>query len=159
MSLVTQRDCIHSLGVPYRRRCVYKEPDFKDEREIELSYNILKGEIEVVFPNKRWKKVVEGRKNELNDAILSEVDLSGADLSEANLSEANLFAANLLTADLSGADLSGANLSYANLDRAYFGYTNLKNAIFTGAEGLETANFEGAKNIPKEVKKIIEKRR
>ena len=105
-------------------------------------------------------------KANLSEANLSIVNLTNTTLNSVNLSNANLSNANLSNADLSGlfgfdssnlkfVNLSGANLINANLDRADLSYANLSNAILhntytngiilTGAVGIDSNTFIGAR--------------
>ena len=91
----------------------------------------------------------------LSYANLSYANLSRAGLWRANLSYANLSCANLSYANLSYANLSNANLSNANLSNAILGGANLTDAtlhntrtngiILTGAVGIDSNTFIGAR--------------
>ena len=91
---------------------------------------------------------LRGRRADLREAVLTEVDLSGANLSRADLRKAFLLNANLRQADLSGANLSGAfmresdltkaNLNHADLQEANLGWAYLREADLSGAN-LERA--------------------
>jgi len=139
---IEQKKCIGSLGIPYTDgTCVYKKSDFKNEDEIQQAYDIAEGRTDLVFSNDRWKKVVEGRKNELSYAFFMDVDLSGINLSKADLS-----ASNLSGADLRGANLSQADLHYATLTVADLSGANLSKANLTGAS-LDATRLRGANLI------------
>lgn len=120
---------------------------------------------------------------QLSGAILRKADLSMADLHGANLSKADLTGANLGSASIlkgqknpRGADLSAADLSHATLNGADLSEANLREANLIGVNlsganlskadlkdvkwndttrWPEPSRFDGAKNIPKDLKKQL----
>ena len=73
----------------------------------------------ILEDHKKWlMDSREGKKMELKNANLSNIDLGGVNLISADLSCANLIGANLNNADLSGANLIGADLRNADLSGA-----------------------------------------
>ena len=93
----------------------------------------------LAWANLAWANL-EGA--DLDMAKLYEADLRKANFSMTSLYRANLEGADLSFADLTDADLYRANLTRANLSDAGLYNTNLKKSI------LDTANLNGAKNIP-----------
>ncbi|MFM7573042.1 MAG: pentapeptide repeat-containing protein [Snowella sp.] len=120
----------------------------------------------------------------LSSANLSNANFPGVNLSGANLSMAHLVTIKLVKADLSGADLSGADLSGAYLIETDFSGADFSGADLSGADlrwtKLQGSNledikwdsktvwpderfpewpegnpFNGAKNIPEELKKEL----
>ena len=81
----------------------------------------------------------------LSNANLSNANLYSAILSGANLSRAELWGANLSKTELWGANLSYANLSYANLTNTTFHNTRTNGIILTGAVGIDSNTFIGAR--------------
>jgi len=83
-------------------------------------------------------------KNEnLQQAMLDNLDLSGVDFSGANLQNAFLQNSNLEGANFQNANLRGAYLNMANLKNANFQNADLRFAKLIGAQ-IEGANFQDA---------------
>jgi len=85
----------------------------------------------------------------LQGALLVKANLQGADLSHADLQEAGLSGANL-----QGAVLYGANLQVARLRNAHLQWANLRSANLQGADlsraditDVKNANFTGARGV------------
>ena len=109
---------------------------------------------DVLELHKKWLKDEEdGKRADLSNENLSDVDLGnlnlryvileGVNLSNAELSYVNLSYANLKGANLRSANLTDVNLSYANLKGAYLSYAYLEGANLTYVN-LEGANLKGA---------------
>ena len=114
---------------------------------------------EVLELHKKWLKDEEdGKRADLSNENLSNVDLGnlnlryvileGVNLSNAELSYVNLSYANLKGANLRSANLTDVNLSYANLKGAYLSYAYLEGANLTyvnlGGANLTYVNLGGA---------------
>ena len=109
---------------------------------------------EVFKLHKKWLEDEEdGKRADLSDENLSDVDLNNSDLryiilrgtnlSEANLISSNLRGVNLTYANLRGSDLRGANLTYANLRGSDLEDANLSDANLIDAN-LISSNLKGA---------------
>ena len=57
--------------------------------------------------------------------------------------------AHLYEVDFTGSSLSGADFGYADVRKVKFSFCDLAGANFEGAEGLETAYFDDARNLNK----------
>jgi hypothetical protein len=95
---------------------------------------------------KSFVKFVESKKDNLQNAYLSEVDLSHIDLSEADLYKAYLYGSNLSNTSLVNSRLVSANLSHANLSHADLLYSHLVGADLSHAN-LSGANFDSSRLI------------
>ncbi len=80
---------------------------------------------------------------DLSGAPLRGLDLTGADFERANLKGADLRGKNMGEANLTGANLEGANFFKAILNGA-----NLANANLRGAQFLNCAQLESARDWP-----------
>ena len=111
-------------------------------------------ELNIILKNhKLWLEREGGKRADLSDTKLNNVDLRYANLElanlrDTNLNNANLRYANLRYADLSYADLelailTDANLKNANLEETNLKYANLRNANLEYAD-LECADLEYA---------------
>jgi uncharacterized protein YjbI with pentapeptide repeats len=85
----------------------------------------------------------EGRRADLSDEDLSNVNFEGRDLSHVSFSNAKLTGARLKGAKLIGADLSGADLSSAKLTGSDLSNATLSEANLIGAD-LSKASLKGA---------------
>jgi uncharacterized protein YjbI with pentapeptide repeats len=87
--------------------------------------------IDIIKDHVNWLETEgkEGRRANLGDAFLKDVNLSEVNLARAYMVGVNLEGADLSKANLSGANLVGAKLSEANLEGAY-----IFNAKLEGAE-------------------------
>lgn len=94
---------------------------------------------EALTSHKGWleSKGRLGKRLDLSNALLKDIDLSDADLRRCILSGAYLAHATLINADLSGADLTDADLEKANLIRANLSKSQLQNANLTNAVLIE----------------------
>ena len=94
------------------------------------------------------KKILDLHKKWLNgDADGRRANLQNADLQDMDLRGAYLWGADAQNASFAGADLQNANLGRAVLRGAVFFHTNLQNVELQGAD-LRDARLQGAKNIP-----------
>ena len=88
----------------------------------------------------------EGKKANLQKAVLWRAKLQGANLDGANLQKAVLWKANLREANLFGANLQKADLRRTNLREADLRKANLREASLSGANGLTAPQVKQAKN-------------
>lgn len=94
------------------------------------------------------KKILDLHEKWLNgDADGRRANLQNADLQDMDLRGAYLWGADAQNASFAGADLQNADLRKADLRGADFFYANLQNVELRGAD-LRDARLQGAKNIP-----------
>ena len=118
-----------------------KRKQTKEEKQMKMSNEELK---EILDDHKKWlKDSSRGKRADLRDADLCDVDLSYPILRDADLCGANLHGANLHGAHLRGADLCGANLRGADLTNADLSNANLTSCDLRGAN-LKNANLSNA---------------
>ena len=89
------------------------------------------------------KKLIILRGDDLNAAMLTEVDFTSTDLRDTNLAAANLEKATLVRASLAGSDAKGAKFDRIEAYRTDFSGIDAQGATFTGAE-MQRSNFSGA---------------
>ncbi len=99
----------------------------------------------------RYLRYVDLREAQLAGANFYMADLTGASLAGANLSAGNLAGANLTCADLRGTILTGANMLVTDLHKAILIEANLHGARNLTIEQLNSAIYDKATQIDKDI--------